>query len=287
MNSFENHSIIASSVDELVRMGTQHVLDHGDRFTARAGSGLQAYGTAYALEDGSARLHTLRAPQSTTYLARELYAYFRGSLAVEDGLAQAAPFWRTLCDSNGHINSNYGYYVFRKPTEDGGTQLDWVRDCFKKNPDTRKAFIGINGIEHKTPTLDFPCTVGMLFNMRRGRMNCEVMSRSTDVITGLPYDIGFFSLVNELVAGLVSVDLGEEVLPGYTAMRTAFTQIYDKTAGKIEQIMDGEIDFQNQRMPAITHPEATLDDIVHIDDAVTPQTETVLWVCRQAGLEIV
>jgi thymidylate synthase len=216
-------------------------------------------------------------------LAKELDAYFRGSLAVEEGLAQAAPFWRSLSDADGNINSNYGYYTFRQQTPEGGTQLDWVRACFARNLDSRKAFININNISHKVESnLDFPCTVGMQFSVRKGRMNLDVASRSTDVITGLPYDMAFFSLVNELVAGLVREDTGTDIAVGYTAMRTFFTQIYDKTKGKVDQILDGEPDAGAQRMPNITLATATLRDIMEIETR-RPTTETIMWVSDRAG----
>lgn len=285
MSSFENTVITAPTVDDLVQQGIRHIQSEGDVFEARAGSGRQAYGTIYVLEDPTARVHTLRAPQSVTYLARELYAYFVGSLNVEDGLAQAAPFWRSLCNADGKINSNYGHYVFRQLTGEGVTQLDWVRQCFTSNRDSRKSFIGINGIQHKTDTRDFPCTIGMQFNIRDGQMNCNVASRSTDVITGLPYDMGFFSLVNELVAGVVSVDLGEDIQPGYTAMHTTFTQIYDKTRRKADQVLGSVPVSTQQRMPVIDRPLETLGDILSIQER-SPRTETVKWVCELAGVTL-
>lgn len=285
MGSFASIVISSDSVDGLVQQGVRHILEHGERFEARAGAGLQAYGTTYVLESPLARVHTLRAPESVQYLARELQAYFIGSRDVEDGLVQAAPFWKSLCDADGKINSNYGYYVFRQPTEDGTSQLDWVRKCFVENRDTRKALININGIEHKTDTKDFPCTVGLQFFIRGNVMNCEVASRSTDVITGLPYDMGFFSFVNELVTGLVAHDLGEELTVGYTAMRTNFTQIYDKTAAKAHHVLEATADIPSQAMPAITDAIATLDDILNI--MKRPATTAAgQWVTDNAELPI-
>ncbi|MGF7229431.1 MAG: thymidylate synthase [Candidatus Saccharibacteria bacterium] len=285
MGSFVSTIISSDSVDGLVQQGIQHILEYGERFEARAGKGLQAYGTTYVLESPLARVHTLRAPSSVQYLARELQAYFIGSQDVEDGLAQAAPFWKSLCDADGKINSNYGYYTFRQRTESGGSQLDWVRTCFVENRDTRKALITINGIEHKTDTKDFPCTVGMQFFLRGNTMNCEVASRSTDVITGLPYDMGFFSLVNELVTGLVAHDLGEDLEVGYTAMRTNFTQIYDKTAAKSQQVLKHTADKAHQLMPPITNAVDTLADIMHITKR-PPTTDVVRWVVKMAELPI-
>lgn len=285
MNGFQNTIITADTIDDLVRQGVQHILKNGDRIDARSGAALQAYTTTYVLTEPTARIHTLRAPQSIQYLARELHAYFIGSQNVEDGLAQAAPLWRTLSDPNGNVCSNYGYYVFHQKTPFGVTQFDWVRECFKKNRDTRKAFININNISHKTDTKDFPCTIGLQFFLRGNVMNCEVASRSTDVITGLPYDMGFFSLVNELVAGAVGADLGEEIKTGYTAMVTNFTQIYDKTAAKAHEVLDAEPDPSAQKMPAVTDALASLADIMEIK-VRPPKTDAIRWVVDNANLPI-
>lgn len=285
MNGFQNTIITADNIDDLVQQGVQHILKHGERINARSGAGLQAYTTTYVLTNPTARIHTLRAPQSVQYLARELQAYFIGSQNVEDGLAQAAPLWRTLSDLDGNVCSNYGYYAFHQTTPFGITQFDWVRECFKKNRYTRKAFMNINSIGHKTDTKDFPCTIGLQFFLRGNVMNCEVASRSTDVITGLPYDMGFFSLVNELVAGAVGADLGEDIRPGYTAMVTNFTQIYDKTADKAQEVLNVEVDRSSQKMPPVTDALASLEDIMEIKIR-PPKTDAIRWVTENANLPI-
>lgn len=63
-----------------------------------------------------------------------------------------------------------------------------------------------------------------------------MQSRSTDIITGLPYDMGFFSVVTELLANLLTDDLKIKISPGYVAMHSNFTQIYDKTANIADEI---------------------------------------------------
>lgn len=63
-----------------------------------------------------------------------------------------------------------------------------------------------------------------------------MQSHSTDIITGLPYDMGFFSVVTELLANLLTDDLKIKISPGYVAMHSNFTQIYDKTANIADEI---------------------------------------------------
>src|SRR5262249_28419954 len=152
----------------------------------------------YILTDPRNRLHLSRSG-AVRYLCRELQAYFSGSLCVADGLGQASSFWETLKDANGNINSNYGYYVFYEPVDGHESQYNSVINRITENQDTRRAIININQTYHKSDTRDFPCTIAIQFYIRRAHLICEVSARSTDVVTGLPYDMGFFSFLHELV----------------------------------------------------------------------------------------
>ncbi len=172
--------------------------------------------------------------------------------------------------------ANYGYYIFYQLTSENKTQLQWIREQFIKNIDTRRALININGIQHKIKTKDFPCTVGILFRIENNILNCDVQSRSTDVITGLPYDMGFFSVITELLANLLTSDLNEKIIPGYVAMHSSFTQIYDKTAKIADKVEFANKKIELQRMPEITNGEELLEDIYNLGKRL-PKTKFMEW----------
>ena len=136
--------------------------------------------------------------------------------------------------------------------------------------------ININGIQHKIKTKDFPCTVGILFRIENNILNCDVQSRSTDVITGLPYDMGFFSVITELLANLLTSDLNEKIIPGYVAMHSSFTQIYDKTAKIADKVEFANEKIELQRMPEITNGEELLEDIYNLGKRL-PKTKFMEW----------
>lgn len=279
MSPYKEKLIKADSVDELVKKGIKYIQESGERIWTTSGLALQSNNVTYVLENSFNRVHTLRKPVSIKYFARELFAYFVGSLKVNEGLSDASKFWNKIADENGMINSNYGYYVFRKQTPEGKSQLQWVRNNILENQDTRQAVININGIEHKRVTKDFPCTLGLVFHLDGGTLNLDVSSRSTDVITGLPYDIGFFSFVLELLAVLLSQDLGKNINAGYTAMHAFFTQIYDRTENKVPEILENNLNNSLQQMPRITDAEATLEDIIKISEK-PPKTDIIEWVIK-------
>jgi thymidylate synthase len=266
-------------VDDLVIQGIRHIYEHGERITPRAGNALQAYGVTYVLKNARDRVHTLRRPVSARYLARELLAYFRGSLNVNEGLVQASPFWNDLASETGQINSNYGHYVFHQKAGKL-TQYEWVVALLEKNLKTRRATININQVHHKTDTKDFPCTIALQFFVREHRLCCDISSRSTDIITGLPYDMGFFSFLLELVhADLIQRGTRNLGL-GYVAMRTTFTQIYDRRDDTARRLLSSRIPDDRMAMPTMTDAHAVLADIL----SGTAHTQVLQWIHHHAKI---
>jgi len=268
-------NVFGNSVDDLVRQGIQNIRQKGMRIKSRAGNATQAYGVNYILRDPRNRVHSLR-DGAKKYFCRELLAYFSGSLKAEIGLAKASRFWMTLTDKDGNINSNYGYYVFYEPVEKYGNQYNWIVSMLSSNNDSRRAIININQNYHKSDTKDFPCTIGMQFFIRENHLFCETISRSTDVITGLPYDMGFFSFVHELVyRDLVSKGC-KDLLLGPTIMKATFTQIYDNAILKAQDALNG--DRAAEYMPPIESASETLGDIY----AGSARTDVIKWIYENA-----
>ena len=277
--SYASTDISAADMDSLVSAAVHHIAICGERIEARAGSARQAYGVTYVLTNPLDRLHLGRAG-AVRYLCRELIAYFNGSLAVADGLTHASAFWKTLQDEEGRINSNYGHYVFHAPVENYGSQYNWAVEMLSRNLDSRRAVININQAYHKSETLDFPCTLGVQFYVRAGEFVAEVLARSTDSVTGLPYDLGFFSFLHELLfRDLVERGHGRLSL-GPTVLRASFTQIYDRTAKKAFECLAAHpiAIGARERMPAISSAADTLRDIL----SGSAETEVVDWITHHA-----
>lgn len=271
-------NIYGENVDELVQQSIRHIFKHGEKIQVRAGKALQSYGVNYILTNPRNRLHCLRTG-AIKYLCRELLAYFKGSLKASDGLAQASKFWMTLVDEDGKINSNYGYYVFHEEVSGTKNQYEWVIKRLLDNPDSRRAIININQNYHKSDTKDFPCTVAMQFFIKNNYLNCEIMSRSTDVITGLPYDMGFFSFIHELVFQDLVERKYTNLKLGNTVMKTSFTQIYDKTQNKALEVIES-LSGNNVEMPRICNAKNVLNDIYY----GTENSEVLKWIKKEANL---
>ncbi|MEU2777403.1 thymidylate synthase [Streptomyces sp. NPDC007162] len=89
-------------------------------------------------------------------------------------------------------------------------QLSRVVEILKEDPDSRRALIQLydpaqDAAGHK----DVPCTLGFGFHLRTGRLHMSTTMRGQDVWIGMPYDLFFYTVLHELVAGWLGAELGE------------------------------------------------------------------------------
>ncbi|MDD5026396.1 MAG: thymidylate synthase [Candidatus Peribacteraceae bacterium] len=273
--------IRADNIDRLVVEGAEYILRNGRPIQSRVGDAIQAYNVTYHFDGSRDRVHVLRAPQAITYLCREFVEYFKGTLEAKE-MGKASSFWLHLTDENGRINSNCGYCTFKQPIPEssgGNNQFEWVIAQLRKNPDSRKAIINFNNAEHKTPTRDFPCVVSAQFFIEQDTLNCFVSSRSTDVLFGLPYDVGYFSFLNELLLARLREHYPKLQL-GSTSMHSTFTQVYDLNRQKVMALLTDVRRYHKKRTPLIMPAveSGTYDDIMN----GTQKTEVARWIHEYA-----
>lgn len=88
-------------------------------------------------------------------------------------------------------------------------QLAYVRTLLVRDPDSRQAVVQLYDPAHDTRGhRDVPCTLNYRFYVRDGRLDMHTSMRSNDVWLGLPYDIFTATVLHELMAGWLDVDLG-------------------------------------------------------------------------------
>ncbi|PZG21429.1 methyltransferase [Micromonospora craterilacus] len=89
-------------------------------------------------------------------------------------------------------------------------QLDAVRQQLLKDRDSRRGVIQLYdpSRDHRGYR-DVPCTLGYRFFIRDGQLIMHTSMRSQDLWLGFPYDIFTTTLIHELMAGWLGVELGE------------------------------------------------------------------------------
>jgi thymidylate synthase len=114
------------------------------------------------------------------------------------------PIWQRMADSNGEVNSNYGYQWKRHD------QIDYVVAKLKDNPNTRHAAISIyDAKEWQRYTKDTPCTYAIQFTILDNKLNMSVYMRSNDLWYGFCNDQYCFSMLHKKVSEMLSIEIGE------------------------------------------------------------------------------
>jgi len=92
------------------------------------------------------------------------------------------PIWERMADSNGNVNSNYGYQWKRK------AQIDYVCAKLKTNPT--------------------PCTYAVQFTIIDKQLCMSVYMRSNDIWYGFCNDQYQFSSLQKMIAYRLNLDIG-------------------------------------------------------------------------------
>lgn len=141
---------------------------------------------------------------SLRYMLGEISWYMSGSNRVAD-IAKYAKMWASLSDDGETVNSAYGYRIFH---QFGFDQLEYCVEKLKQNRYDRQAVIHIKNASNK-PTKDTPCTCHIQFTCYQGRLEAHTYMRSNDIWLGLPYDIAFFTCLQQIVAEKVGLPCGK------------------------------------------------------------------------------
>ncbi len=89
-------------------------------------------------------------------------------------------------------------------------QIDTILRLLKNNPSSRKAVIQLFDAEDiAQPHKEIPCTCTLQFLIREGKLNMVTHMRSNDAYIGLPHDIFAFTMLQEILARSLSVELGD------------------------------------------------------------------------------
>jgi thymidylate synthase len=104
----------------------------------------------------------------------------------------------------------YGAYGPRLYNMRGVDQVSNVVNLLKSKPNSRRAVIqlfdaGDIAKHHK----EIPCTCTLQFMVRGARLRMFTTMRSNDAFLGLPHDVFAFTMLQELIARKLGVELGE------------------------------------------------------------------------------
>ena len=143
---------------------------------------------------------------SLKYAMSEWKWYLSGDQSIDklgEIYGKIPPIWCRMANADGNVNSNYGWQWQRND------QIDYVCAKLKEYPNTRHAAISIYDCkEWEKYRHDTPCTYAVQFTIIDNKLNMSVYMRSNDLWYGFCNDQYQFSMLQQLVAKRLKMDIG-------------------------------------------------------------------------------
>lgn len=198
--------IRADSLDDLLAKVYRQLLARGSRIEPTKGAAREIYGVLLKLSTPRLRLSRTESRGILFSCLGELLWILAGSNAL-DFIEYYIADYKKCSDDMQTIFGAYGPRMFGKRPND---QLARVISSLKSKPDSRQAVVQLfdrrDTLEYHR---DIPCTCTLQFVIRDRRLHMLTSMRSNDAWLGLPHDVFAFTMIQELVARSLGVQLGE------------------------------------------------------------------------------
>jgi len=190
--------IISKSMNDAYRKACQALYLHGNDVVTRDLKVRELTNVQIELSDPTARLITSKARDvDMRYMVGELCFFLGGSTDLEQ-IAFYSSFWRKVSDDGKTVNSAYGERLFYSYNPETLIQFDYAIRCLEQDEFSRKAVMPIYRTTDAKTSKDNPCTMFLQLMIRDDHLDCYAFMRSNDIWLGLPYDVAFFTLIQEI-----------------------------------------------------------------------------------------
>ena len=231
----------AGTLDDLMRSVIEEILANGGRINPTKGAATELTGVLLEVTNPRARLSRTETRGKPYSCLGELCWY----LAKTNDLGFISyyiPAYKKYADGD-EIFGGYGPRLFDWKGEDQWTN---VTSILKNNPDSRKAVIQLFDArdileEHN----DIPCTCTLQFMIRHNQLHMFTNMRSNDAFWGLPHDIFSFTMLQEIMARTLCVELGT-----YKHIAGSL-HLYDPSKKAAQKFLDEGWQSTKMSMPAM------------------------------------
>ncbi|MFY8299460.1 thymidylate synthase [Pseudoalteromonas sp. SS15] len=198
--------IEGASVDDILHDTFDLLRNKGSKHEATKGVFIEYDSCLITLTNPVARLSRTDIKQTIYSCLGEFFWYLSGSQASEF-ISYYLKDYKNYAESDGNVHGAYGKRIF---DYDGKfNQFEQVLNRLKEKPTTRQAVIQLFGAQDTARNYkDIPCTLSWQFMIRHGKLNMYVNMRSNDAYKGLPHDIFVFTMIQEIIALEMEVQVG-------------------------------------------------------------------------------
>ena len=243
--------IRSKTIDDLMRSVVERTLSDGMRILPTRGEARELLGMALDLENPRFRISRTETRGKPFSCLGELSWY----LAQTNDLDFICYYISNYSEYSSGA-SGYGPRLFNWKNVN---QFDNVANMLSKKPDSRQAVIQLFDCCDLLGDLsNVPCTCTLQFMIRANKLHLITYMRSNDAFMGLPHDFFCFTMLQEIMAVRLNVDLGT-----YRHM-VGSLHLYEKDVPRAKQFLNEGWQSTKKPMP----PMPTGDPRPHISEYV-------------------
>lgn len=256
------------------------VINEGVRKQSRTGIDTISYFAAFYKVDLSKGFPLLTTKKiEWKSLLHEVLWYLSGDDHIRN-LRKHTKIWDAWADEDGNLDTAYGYYWRKFPSaersEDGEwsvrevDQIQYVINELKTKPYSRRLVVTAwepgNAIKSKLP----PCHYSFAFNVSNKKLNCHLTQRSGDIALGIPFNLAAYSMLTQIIAQEVGLELGffaHTIIDAhiYVADKGSSMEKYDHLEGLKEQLKREPLPLPKLKIARKPINDLTFEDFELID----------------------
>lgn len=242
------------SLDDAMRAVLSALLKDQPQFQATRGKFTELFGCCLHLRNPRARLSRSEGRSKVFSAIGELMWYLSGETKLTFIDYYLPNRYQQESDDQINVRSGYGERLL---SFNGINQLQNVIDLLNSKPSSRRAVIQLfDASDIAASYQSVPCTNTLQFIGREGRLHMLASMRSNDAFFGLPHDVFTFTMLQELVARSVDMEVGE-----YKHCVGSLHLYDDQRPGAAQYLAEG---FQSHSaMPPMPNgdPRAAIDEL--------------------------
>ena len=253
------------TLDDALRGVITELLRSGDHTNPSKGAALELRGVSIKIDNPRSRLsRTVSRGKLFSCLGEFLWYLTKGNdLAF---IEYYIPSYATSVGDNTHpthiVPAGYGPRLF---AWDGLNQFENAATILREKRDSRQAVIQIFDRADISPdNQGVPCTCTLQFLLRNDALHMVTYMRSNDAHIGLPHDVFSFTMLQEILAQRLSVELGS-----YTHM-VGSLHLYERDQLAAQTFLTEGWQSTNDPMPNMPpgDPTASLNAVLAAEHAI-------------------
>jgi len=275
-----DYSVIErDSIDSMYKAIIDRILRSGEEVTARGLSFKECRFQHLIITNPRARLITNQARKLSKKFAMGEFIWIMSGKCNVEQIAFYNKRMADFSDDGFELHGAYGPRLRHWRLQNG--DVDQLTNCLERLKNdiyTRQASIVIldPAIDFTVKTKDIPCNNYLQFIYREGKLDLMTYVRSNDTLLGFPYDVFEWTMLQEIFANALGVELGN-----YHHIIGSL-HIYSRDIPKMNEILNSN----HQRYSMAPMPKNTNLNIIndlakaeeqYRDDNVTPVLKEAYW----------